>query len=52
MGGSPTLELGKDVRGSAPKEEGVEETTCDELTRDSTPCLPAPLGERRQRIQE
>ena len=34
------------------EEEGVAETTCDELTATPAPCPPALLGGRRWRSQE
>jgi len=37
------LEQGKSVRSPPPEEEGVAETTCDELTANPTPGPPAPL---------
>lgn len=44
-GRDPTLEQRKGVKSPPPKAEGVEETTCGEVTADPTPCPPAPLGE-------
>lgn len=50
VGGTHSLEQGKGVNSPPTKEEGVEETTCDKLTADPAPCLPASLQGRRQRI--
>jgi len=41
------LEKDKNVRSSPPEEEGVAETTCDELTITPIPRSPAPLRGRR-----
>jgi len=38
-----TLEQGKNVRSPSPEEEGVAETTCDQLTTTPIPCPPVPL---------
>jgi len=48
-----TLERGKSVRSPPPEEEGVAETTCDELTITPIPHPPVPLregeeGEKRE----
>ena len=43
----PTLEQGQSVRGPPSEEEGVAETTCDELTTAPMPHPSAPLGGRR-----
>ena len=37
------------MRSLLPEEEGVEETTCDELTATPIPCPPVLLGGRRER---
>jgi len=39
-----TLEQGQSVRSPPPEEEGVAETTCDELTATPIPRPPVPLG--------
>jgi len=44
----PTLETRKSVRSPPPEEEGVAETTCDELTVTPTPCPPVLLGKGGQ----
>jgi len=44
----PMLELGHSVRSPPPEEEGVAETTCDELTITPIPHPPALLGEGRR----
>jgi len=46
-GRDPTLDQGQSVRSPPPEEEGAAETTCDELTANPIPHLPAPLGGRR-----
>jgi len=38
MEGTPRLEQGKSVRSPPPEEEGVAETTCDELITVPIPC--------------
>jgi len=47
----PMLEQGKSVRSPPSEEEGVAETTCDELTAVPFPCPPVPLlGEEVEKI--
>jgi len=48
-GRDPTLDQGQSVRSSPPEEEGVAETTCDELTAAPIPRPPVLLGGRRER---
>jgi len=43
----PTLEQGKSVRSPPPEEEGVAESSCDELTAGPVPRPPALLGRTR-----
>ena len=40
------LEQGQSVRSPPTEEEGMAETTCDELTATPIPCPPALLGGR------
>jgi len=45
----PHAGAGAECEESSPEEEGVAETTCDELTTTHIPHPPAPLGGRRDR---
>ena len=46
------LEQEKSVRSALLEEEGVADTTCDELTTTPIPHPPVPLGGSRYRIPE
>jgi len=46
MSGTFTLDQGKSGRSLPPEEEGVAQTTCDELTITPIPHTPVPRGGR------
>ena len=46
------LEQGKSVRSPPPEEEGVAETTCDELTVTPFPYSPCAAGEEEEEKRE
>jgi len=50
--GTFMLEQGKSVRSPPPEEEGVAETTCDELTVTPFPYSPCAAGEEEEEKRE